>query len=355
MKLLILFTIISFTFSSWTQTLYDFSSDPLTNGWSYYDTYSTSPEFEYNATSERIDYDIYTSTDISILHRQLPVTLSENYCVSFQITPTNSSNYNTFFPLILTPFEITSPGVHPWRQNATSPSSAGGMQNLDFLAIEVFSNQIRFFSRNNNIGGANLIHPFSPPFYMAVNNHYWVELIISDYTTAEITVYDDAGFTSAIASASYTIPLLDDMNHLYIANSNGNSGCTQEGYLDDYHINYCNSPSDPITEINSPETLNIDVDIDDTDSTSVDFYPTIIPNVFSPNNDQINDFFEYHFTNDDDFIRILNRWGFVITELNTLNPTWDGKWNGNNCVEGVYFYQAQINGESKQGFITLVK
>lgn len=65
-----------------------------------------------------------------------------------------------------------------------------------------------------------------------------------------------------------------------------------------------------------------------------------IPNVFSPNNDGINDSF-YPQTNctfeNYDFM-IFDRWGNEI--LNTSNQlvTWDGKFRGLDCTNGVYIY-----------------
>lgn len=241
MKTTLLLTFLNILSGVQAQTVYDFSSDPLSNGWTYYDDYASNPYpgFEYDAVNNRIDYQLNTTVDISILHTQLSSSLSADYCVSFQITPTNNSNYNTFFPLILTPYEVTGTDLHPWRQNAISASTAGPMQDIDFLAIEVFSSELRFFNRDGaNLTGSS-IQSMSPQFQMQNNLTYWVKLEISNTTTATVSVYQDAGFNTMLGSTSFTIPALDAMNHLYIANSNGNSSCTQFGYLDDYRIKLC--------------------------------------------------------------------------------------------------------------------
>jgi gliding motility-associated-like protein len=36
---------------------------------------------------------------------------------------------------------------------------------------------------------------------------------------------------------------------------------------------------------------------------------------------------------------ITNRWGNVMFKGTSLNPTWDGKVNGNVVSDGVYFYK----------------
>lgn len=87
----------------------------------------------------------------------------------------------------------------------------------------------------------------------------------------------------------------------------------------------------------------------------------IIPNVFSPNDDYINDFFmiESHFIKDFKMV-VLNRWGNEIYKFNNVNDKWDGKTNGQTLSDGVYFYSyelAGLNGDklNGHGFFTLIK
>jgi gliding motility-associated-like protein len=65
-----------------------------------------------------------------------------------------------------------------------------------------------------------------------------------------------------------------------------------------------------------------------------------IPNAFSPNNDQLNDFFnpngrlsakEYH-------IYIYNRWGELLFESNDPKMAWDGNYKNETCPQDVYTY-----------------
>jgi gliding motility-associated-like protein len=78
-----------------------------------------------------------------------------------------------------------------------------------------------------------------------------------------------------------------------------------------------------------------------------------IPNVFTPNNDGVNDVFTPKVYNSEDWsMTILNRWGTKIEILNSLNPFWDGS----NCQEGVYFYTIKDKEKSiGQGFISLIR
>lgn len=92
--------------------------------------------------------------------------------------------------------------------------------------------------------------------------------------------------------------------------------------------------------------------------------PTIaLPNVFSPNSDNSNDFWSLiDLTLAKELnIVIVNRWGNVVFESNDLNVMWDGKTpSGTDAVEGVYFYKYVMlgfNGETYEGHgnITLIR
>lgn len=105
---------------------------------------------------------------------------------------------------------------------------------------------------------------------------------------------------------------------------------------------------------------------DATDSVNVDEDCYVhIPNVFSPNNDGINDYF---------FPRqllargltvfkmeIYNRWGQKVFESRTLDGSgWDGRLNGVNQPEGVYIYTMDVEfkdgqKESHKGNLTLLR
>jgi gliding motility-associated-like protein len=86
-----------------------------------------------------------------------------------------------------------------------------------------------------------------------------------------------------------------------------------------------------------------------------------IPNIFSPNNDGINDGLyirgqhikEAHFT-------VYNRWGEVVFETVNLTIGWKGQYKNKDCAEGVYFYVAEVTFESgeskvKKGSVSLVR
>ncbi|NBX79000.1 MAG: hypothetical protein EBQ94_01240, partial [Flavobacteriales bacterium] len=90
------------------------------------------------------------------------------------------------------------------------------------------------------------------------------------------------------------------------------------------------------------------------DFSLVEFFEYSIPNVFTPNNDSINNLFYPNVIGIDDWeMTILNRWGNEIISLDKNNPTWSGE----NYEDGIYFYvfKSQSQEIVKQGFFQLIR
>ncbi|MBD00379.1 MAG: hypothetical protein CL841_03360 [Crocinitomicaceae bacterium] len=65
----------------------------------------------------------------------------------------------------------------------------------------------------------------------------------------------------------------------------------------------------------------------------------IIPNIFSPNNDLVNDKFVIYGINDLFDIKIYNRWGNLVFDQNPYENDWNGESsNGIRLSEGQYYY-----------------
>lgn len=77
---------------------------------------------------------------------------------------------------------------------------------------------------------------------------------------------------------------------------------------------------------------------------------TVIPNIFSPNNDQINDI--YFITFNQPIINfqaeIYNRWGVSIFETTDSKFKWDGRYRGEIVSEGEYILKASYFENGKQ-------
>jgi gliding motility-associated-like protein len=88
----------------------------------------------------------------------------------------------------------------------------------------------------------------------------------------------------------------------------------------------------------------------------------VMPNIFSPNGDAINDAFFINCTGIKSLTcAIYNRWGQHIYSITSVNQSWNGEMiNGNKAVEGTYFYLLEASGfdgknYSLKGNITLIR
>ena len=88
-----------------------------------------------------------------------------------------------------------------------------------------------------------------------------------------------------------------------------------------------------------------------------------IPNVFTPNNDGVNDLFQIRAN--DAYVgltcTIYNRLGGTVYRYFGLNGTWDGYTHaGLECVAGAYFVVVELEKmdgtiETRQGYVQLVR
>ncbi|NNM15625.1 MAG: T9SS type B sorting domain-containing protein, partial [Bacteroidia bacterium] len=93
--------------------------------------------------------------------------------------------------------------------------------------------------------------------------------------------------------------------------------------------------------------------------TDIAQYIDQLPNVFTPNNDNMNDKFEIgiaNFTECADLI-VLNRWGKKVFDSAGGSIAWDGTHyeNGRKVEEGTYFFVLVINGIEKKGSVHLIR
>ena len=98
---------------------------------------------------------------------------------------------------------------------------------------------------------------------------------------------------------------------------------------------------------------------------------SLIPNVFTPNGDGVNDTFEFKVVGAKNLqFTIYNRWGISLTPTlskgegaisTTQTIIWDGRTtSGEGCSAGVYFYvleytNANDDVKKKNGYISLIR
>ena len=75
-----------------------------------------------------------------------------------------------------------------------------------------------------------------------------------------------------------------------------------------------------------------------------------VPNLFSPGNDMLNDYFNIFFTNSNEAVnaqdivtfKVFNRWGQQVYNNETPITGWDGRVNGEPQISDVYVYKIEV-------------
>ncbi|MNK05415.1 Bacterial Ig-like domain (group 2) [compost metagenome] len=75
-----------------------------------------------------------------------------------------------------------------------------------------------------------------------------------------------------------------------------------------------------------------------------------VPNSFTPDGDEVNNYFTPIFSSGFDIrdysFLIYNRWGEIIFESRDMHIGWDGTYNGSACQEGIYTYKIMLKERS---------
>jgi len=100
----------------------------------------------------------------------------------------------------------------------------------------------------------------------------------------------------------------------------------------------------------------------DTTFETIDVQGFDVFNVFSPNDDGVNDIFDFDgWSLSSMYVEIYNRWGEKIYHWDSPNGSWNGKtYNDDDAPDGVYYFYLKANGEDgylyqQQGSITLLR
>ena len=166
----------------------------------------------------------------------------------------------------------------------------------------------------------------------------YVGQTVSFFPTPTNTVYTYSwNFNDPTSSSNTSSSILP--THLY---NNANSYCASLVVIDN---------SSPL-KCKDSTTLCLDVLMN---------ISLVIPNVFSPNDDGINDFFSIKTTGITDLnCDIFDRWGLKLFSWNGVTGYWDGTEKTKKAVEGTYYYVVQTTdvkgvSQTSKGFIELVR
>ena len=83
----------------------------------------------------------------------------------------------------------------------------------------------------------------------------------------------------------------------------------------------------------------------------------VIPNAFTPNEDNVNDVWNIRNISDypDCKVEIYNRWGSILYSSTGYTKPWDGKYNGENSPTGTYYYTIKLKENTYKGSLTLIR
>ena len=291
-------------------------------------------------TLQNVDARISSTGSLQINSREL-ATETNSMIV---LNPSNAAVSNT---LVLNNEGFVSslpPGYLSWNSNSSSPynfplGSSDGTLRYRPVVIEPKSTSANtYYARLNNTTGDtygyNLsqheteIETLNSLFFHSIEQELNIQnadvsiayLPVSDGDWSAIAQWDDGSIMwNSIAPAN--------------ASNIGNYNALQKVDWD-----FAN-PNHPYILVNLEEELNI-------------------PNVFTPNQDGANDFYEVNGKGITEYnIVIVNRWGNVVFESDDITNSWDGTSKGTPCVEGVYFYYIKAKSLTqeydKHGHITL--
>lgn len=270
-----------------------------------------------------------------------------NIGVNFSNTQISSTGTGNILSLPMNVYNNGNPIISDsinWMKVSGYYSALGGEQ---YLTLGNFFNDISTLSIQENVT-ANAI----PGAY-----YYIDDVTVKEVKTQQWNYRD----TSMCTDESIQLkPHSTDTINTYTLNWLPTSGLS------------CSNCNSPIAQPQSTTTYTLTkqrCNIITTDTVRVtvkDCNPlSEIPNVFTPNNDGINDTFNFSIVGATGVsFSVHNRWGNLIKnlELNTNNYIlWDGHTtSGIECTDGVYFYTLEYKDAKgdvikKNGYVTLIR
>ena len=202
---------------------------------------------------------------------------------------------------------------------------------------------------------------------LQANKSYRFSCFINKADSASVCVEEiSIAFSVSAIGGSYLSPIsfspqLSSINSDYLCNSqewiqiegiytaSGGESYLTIGYFKD------NQNADTIVINNSSGFLFAYYYVDDVVLEEIAFIDNA--NVFTPDGDGINDFWNSSQLLDFSEIIIFNRWGEKIVEgKDSKTFQWDGyTQEGKKCTEGIYYYQIVAKSNIYTGFIDLVR
>lgn len=323
------------------------------------------------------------TTSITIASLQTPtLTVNSNTAIVCNNTPiiltaTSTSTNYSWLPLaastntlqVLTPLVYTVTSTNSCGSAAQTVTVTGGatpMLTVTPTSTVVCSGNTVSISVTGGTGNYNWTGVSSTSSVVSVSSGTYTVSNTSACGTGSQTVIVN---TSTVSAGLGGTPI-SGTQPLSVSFSNLSSGATT------YTWNYGNGTSSnglfPVSQTYTAAgvytvVLSVTNNNGCTDSQSIlitvknENATLVVPNVFTPNNDSVNDLFYVKATNIKDFnCVIFDRWGLQLYSWSDVKGGWDGKTAGKDVTDGIYFYiinAADMDGKEvkRQGSFSLLR
>lgn len=216
--------------------------------------------------------------------------------------------------------------------------------------------QIQF--NNNSTNAVSYLWEFGDGNTSTDENPFHEYANLASTYTVTLTVTHANGCTQSLQQSVQTLPnptagFTASPTEASVLNGVINFTNTSQGensWSWDFGNGGTSSSENPSHTYTSPGTYTVVLTVSnihlctDTISLQITIFDEIqVPNVFTPNGDGVNDTFSFPaHTAQNVEITILNRWGNVVFKGNDPASGWDGKSNGQNSPDGVYYYLVRV-------------
>ena len=317
-----------------------------------------------NIESEKCDQQNGSITGLNIIGGISPYSLSWNNLNSLSLDTFNLSSGN--FNLEITDgmgcianhtFNITdasSPIINTSNINIKNEDCNKSNGSISNILVDFNADSIAFYWNNSLSDSLNI--------YNLSANKY--ELIVLDNNNcSDTTSFNIIDTNYHEVTISYNFSVLETNTTISFIQTSIDSSFINYWTFDDDSVSTDYEPSHNYNFAGSYliclEASN-EFNCYDTSCAEIKINPEeiIIPNIFSPNDDQINDEFKIKGINNRFGIEIYNRWGELVFEENPYLNNWNGiSFKGTELNEGQYYYflKNNIEGIKRNGCLMISK
>lgn len=271
---------------------------------------------------------LYSINNIDYVEDNIFTQLSEGPYILY-VQNTEDCTYEYQFDII----EIDIPSINVQSENscvgdATGTITIDSLQEENLISINdgAYTSDLLFENLPAGMYTIEVIDPFGCSNATEIEITENPELIVN-VSVQDNDCYPEAFFIDPEISSSF-----GTLQYQW------NDGSTEEKYLA--------NTTEEVTLIISDDCQSLSYSWDLIFSPAADNNHFYVPNIFSPNNDGINDCFVSTFSPEIELISyhqmIFDRWGNRMFQTENENDCWDGIFQGEPMVTGVYVYVTTI-------------